>query len=202
MASTPRTRRRLRRGLRLAVAGGAVVTALTAATAAASPPTPIGDAAPMGVQAPGMTRPDSDPGPRVGSPAPGFLLERGRYRPVAIPPHLAATAPQGISPMGVNDHGQIVGEYGDQDGVDHGFLLDRGGRFTRIDVPGAKGTEAIKVNNRGQIVGAYSDTAVVLEPPAVPKRSFLLERGRLTRLDPPPARSAARRSASTTAAKW
>ena len=38
MAPTPRTNRRLR----LAVAGAAVLTALTTATAAASPPTPMG----------------------------------------------------------------------------------------------------------------------------------------------------------------
>jgi hypothetical protein len=36
------------RRLRLAVAGAAVLTALTAATAGASAPTPIGVAAPMG----------------------------------------------------------------------------------------------------------------------------------------------------------
>lgn len=44
MASTARPNCRLR----LAVAGAAVVTVLTTATAAASPPTPMGDAAPDG----------------------------------------------------------------------------------------------------------------------------------------------------------
>jgi probable HAF family extracellular repeat protein len=181
MASTARPN--LGRHLRLAAAGAAVATVLTAATAAASPVTP------MEVQAPGMSRPGVSPSRDTGTrgPVPGFVLERGRFKPVALPRGLEDLAPQGISPMGINDRGQLVGEYQDQDGVDHGFLLDRGDRFTRIDVPGAKGTEAIKLNNRGQIVGAYSDTSTVLEPPEVPKRSFLLERGRLTRLDPPGA---------------
>jgi probable HAF family extracellular repeat protein len=179
MASSSRTT--LGRRLGVLITGTVVLTALTVATAGAATPTP------MGGRVAGPSRPGAGPASRAGAPVPGFVLERGRYRPVAIPPHLAATAPQGISPMGINDHGQIVGEYQDQDGVDHGFLLDRGGRFARIDVPGAKGTEAIKLNNRGQVVGAYSDTSVVLGPPEVPKRGFLLERGRLTRLDPPGA---------------
>jgi hypothetical protein len=45
MASTPRTSLR---HLRLAVAGAAVLTALTMATAGASPPAPMGDATAMG----------------------------------------------------------------------------------------------------------------------------------------------------------
>jgi uncharacterized membrane protein len=71
--------------------------------------------------------------------------------------------------MGLNDRGQIVGEYQDQDGVDHGFLLDRGDRFTRIDVPGAKGSEASKLNNRGQLVGvAGNPEDLASSPPANP----------------------------------
>jgi uncharacterized membrane protein len=137
-----------------------------------------------------MTRPDSSPGTRAGSPAPGFLLERGRYTPVAIPPHLAATAPQGILPFGINDRRQIVGEYIDDRNVPHGFLLDQHGRFTRLDVPDAKATNAAKINNQGQIVGAYSDTTTDLYANGVPRRGFLLDKhGRYIRLDVPGARS-------------
>ena len=175
MAST--TRANLRRRLCLAVVGAAVLAALTVATAArlGGDPgrDPVSGACPARRGRPRRRarqqswRPLR---PRQRPPRPDARVRAGagRYRPVAIPPRLAATAPEGISPMGLNDRGQIVGEYQDQDGVDHGFLLDRGDRFTRIDVPGAKGTEAIKLNNRGQIVGAYSDTAVVLEPPRSP----------------------------------
>jgi hypothetical protein len=46
MASIPRNNRGRR--LRLAVAGAAVLTALTMATAGASPPAPMGDATAMG----------------------------------------------------------------------------------------------------------------------------------------------------------
>jgi hypothetical protein len=147
----------LGRRLRIAAAGAAVVTALTVATASASPPTPMGDAAPMGAQAPAMSRPGASPSQdsSARSPAPGFLLDRGRYTPVAIPPRLAATAPQGIVPVGINERGQVVGFSGnDPTGTAvSGFLLERG-RFTPITRPGAAVTVLFGINNRGQVVGA------------------------------------------------
>jgi hypothetical protein len=157
----PTARPNLGRRLCLAVAGAAVLTALTVATAGASPPTPMGDAVPMGIQAPAMTRPGAspsqDPTPSreasANTPAPGFLLDNGRYTSVAIPPRLAATAPWGITPTGINDRRQIVGEYVDDRLISRGFLIDQDGRYTRIDVPGALATNAAKINNRGQIVG-------------------------------------------------
>jgi hypothetical protein len=128
--------------------------------------------------------------PRASSPPPGFLLERGRFKPVAIPRRLEDLAPQGIGPFGINDRGQIVGEYVDAGNVPHGFLLDKAGRFTPIDVPGAKATNAAKINNRGQIVGAYSNDTTDLDANGVPRRGFVLDKhGRFTRLDVPGARS-------------
>jgi hypothetical protein len=191
MTSRAPTMGRVSGRLRLAVAGAAVVTVLTAATAAAVAPTPMGVSAPMGVQAPAMTRLGASPSqyPRASSPPPGFLLERGRFKPVAIPRRLEDLAPQGIGPFGINDRGQIVGEYVDAGNVPHGFLLDKAGRFTPIDVPGAKATNAAKINNRGQIVGAYSNDTTDLDANGVPRRGFVLDRGRYIRLDFPGARS-------------
>jgi hypothetical protein len=102
MASTACTS--LGRRLRPAVAGAGVATVLTAASAAAAP-------APMQVQAPGMSRPGASPSrdTSTGSPPPGFLLERGRFTPVAPPPGLEDLAP--IAPIDLNDRGQIVGLY-------------------------------------------------------------------------------------------
>src|SRR5262249_59538781 len=59
--------------------------------------------------------------------------------------------------FGINDAGQIVGDYADASGA-HGFLLS-GGVFTTIDEPLANGnsTSAKAINNLGQIVGAYND---------------------------------------------
>jgi probable HAF family extracellular repeat protein len=181
MASTPHPRRRLR----LAVAGAVVVTALTVATAGASPPTPMGDATAMEAARLGAS-PSRDT--RASSPAPGFLLERGRFKPIAIPRGLEDLAPEGIGPTGINDRGQIVGAYADPAGAPRGFRLDRG-RFTKIDVPGAMGTQPQGNNNRGQIVGKYSDVSSDVSAPGVPVRGFLLDRGRYVRLDFPGAPS-------------
>ena len=63
--------------------------------------------------------------------------------------------------QGINDHGQIVGEYLDGiTGPGHGPLLD--GTFTTIDVPGASFTVARGINNRGQIVGYYDPHGFLL----------------------------------------
>ncbi len=78
--------------------------------------------------------------------------------------------------QGINDHGQIVGEYLDGiTGPGHGPLLD--GTFTTIDVPGASFTVARGINNRGQIVGSADG------------HGFLLDRGTLTSIDVPGATS-------------
>lgn len=191
---TATARSTIRRRLGVLVAGAAVLSALTVTSAAASPLTPMGD------QAPAMTRPgtSSSQDPSVSSPPPGFLLERGRFTPVAIPRRLEATAPWGISPTGINDRRQIVGEYVDDRLVSRGFLIDQDGRYTRIEVPGSLATNAAKINNRGQIVGVYSDTSPDLgdrpdSDPTAPTfklRGFLRDRdGRFTRLDFPGSRS-------------
>jgi uncharacterized membrane protein len=64
---------------------------------------------------------------------------------------------------GINQRGDMVGGFvyitPDEEciplvGDAHGFVL-RDGEFTRIDVPGATGTEAMAINDDGVIVGRY-----------------------------------------------
>jgi len=63
----------------------------------------------------------------------------------------------GTEAFGINDVGQIVGQYSDLGGT-HGFLLS-GGIYTTLDDPlGTHGTVATGINNAGQIVGTYVDT--------------------------------------------
>ena len=83
---------------------------------------------------------------------------------------------------GVNDRGQVVGEYIDAGGRFHGFLWDKG-RFTTIDVPGADATTVTDINDRGQIVGAYTEGPAG----AGPVRGFLLSGGAFTRFAAPDA---------------
>jgi probable HAF family extracellular repeat protein len=187
MASTAHPNRGRR--LRLAVAGAAVVTALTAATAAAAPPTRTGDAAsmgvaaPIGVQADGLSRlgaGDSGSGTGPRSPFPGFLLDQGRYRTIKAPDPGVE-----LYPLGINNRGQVVGTFSTDTPIvnntarPHGYLWDRG-KVTRIDVPGAVGTGGSGVNNRGQVVGAYSDDAGTVH-------GYLWDRGRFTTIDVPGA---------------
>ena len=113
------------------------------------------------------------------SPTPGFLLDRGRYTTIEICGALVETAP-----LGINDRGEMAGAY--EDGKsDRGFMRDRRGRVPTIDVPGAQGTAAQKINNRSQITGVYSDTSPDTQDPGAPERGFLLDRGKLIRIDVP-----------------
>jgi hypothetical protein len=100
------------------------------------------------------------------TPPPGFLLERGRFKPVALPPGLEDLTLRGIAPIDLNDRGQIVGTYEEPiGGAARGFLL-QGGRFTRINPPGAKGTQPQGINNRGQLAGIALNPEDLPGPPA------------------------------------
>jgi len=60
--------------------------------------------------------------------------------------------------LGINNPGQIVGEYRDASNRTHGFLFDHGG-YTSLDVPGGLLTTARKINDRGQAAGYFVDSA-------------------------------------------
>ena len=60
---------------------------------------------------------------------------------------------------GINDSGDIVGSYSDDEGVSHGFL-DAGGSFTTVDLPDYLDYEtlgAYGINGSGDIVGSFYD---------------------------------------------
>jgi len=57
--------------------------------------------------------------------------------------------------LGINNWGQIVGQYSDATGL-HGFV-GRPDHLHSIDVPGGSQTEADAINDWGQIVGFYTD---------------------------------------------
>jgi len=74
------------------------------------------------------------------------------YQPVNYPHE---PSPQYAA--GINDSGQIVGNYLDSSGVWHGYERS-GGKFTKLDVPfeGATATFATEITNSGEIVGAWN----------------------------------------------
>ncbi len=88
--------------------------------------------------------------------------------------------------VGVNDDGQVVGDYRDANGVFHGFFWDAG-QFLTIDVPfpGARSTAPSGINNIGQIVGFYFD--VTESFPNGHARGFLYDNGIFTSFDFPGA---------------
>ena len=150
---------------------GAAVLAVSG-TAAGSPAF-----APNAVRA-GDTDLDATTTPR--SYLPGFVFEKGRYRAFDSPdPSI------GPFPSGINNRGEITGEYLRPDG-ESGLLRDRRGRISSFDVPGAAGTEAVRINDRGQIVGEYgNDTPFVNDSADI--RAYVTYRDRFIRLRIPGA---------------
>jgi hypothetical protein len=132
---------------RVPVVVAIVLTTLATAMAGASAQSPAGTPSQASMRGASSA---ARPSPRIQFP--GFLLDRGRYTAFEV-----AGAVTQTFPVGINDRGQIVGYYDDASGL-HGFLRQKDGRFSRIDFPGARATEALKINNRGQIVGVYSET--------------------------------------------
>src|SRR3569832_159581 len=65
-------------------------------------------------------------------------------------------ATSGTAPNGINDHGAVVGSYGDAAGM-HGFLRRPSGKILSIDVPGSASTVATAIGKSGSIAGYYSD---------------------------------------------
>jgi uncharacterized membrane protein len=57
---------------------------------------------------------------------------------------------------GINNRGEIVGQYVDAKGARHGFLRNRDGEITTVDVPRNNGfSVAIHLNDRTDVVGGY-----------------------------------------------
>jgi hypothetical protein len=128
-------------------------------------------------QPPGATSPGASPR----SQFPAFVLTRGRYLPFEAPDPSVQ-----LFPTGINNRGEIVGEYIIAASKESNFLRDRRGRITSFDVPGARGTEPSDINDRGQIVGTCSEDTPIVNNSARP-RGYLFDRGTLTPIDFPGA---------------
>jgi probable HAF family extracellular repeat protein/YD repeat-containing protein len=154
------------RGVRFVAVAAVAVTALTATPAAAFGHKPRGTEA-----------------PRPTSPVPGFVLDTGRYTSIQVPGATGESLAGGL-----NNRGQIVGQYRDARG-EHGYLRDAQGKLTTIDIPGALATAPVKINDRGQIVGIYSTNATNTKDPDATIHGFVLHRGKVTTIDYPGAAS-------------
>jgi len=81
--------------------------------------------------------------------------------------------------LGINDSGDIVGDYFDASGVQHAYLLNQG-TFTTFDPPGSIQTRGLAINNRGVVGGTFLDSSKV-------RHSYLLNQGNFTVFDFPGA---------------
>jgi len=123
--------------------------------------------------------PDATVNPVTGelNPIHGFLWDKGRYETFDVP----GSTNTGL--YEINNRGQIVGNYSDKTGVQHGFVLHRG-RVTTIDHPlatrmaNANGTRVVGINDHGALVGSYGDEQGRLH-------AWKWAKGRFTDLNPP-----------------
>ncbi len=75
-----------------------------------------------------------------------LTLAQGTYTDIRYPGSTMTIA------NSINTAGDIVGQYSDPNGKQHGFLLS-GGTYTSFDAPGAVATIAYGINDSDQIVG-------------------------------------------------
>lgn len=115
----------------------------------------------------------------------GFQYSNGVYTTIDNPGvNQQTTSPFGTSLTGINNSGQIVGNYGNNyvNGVysvsAHAFTYSNG-VFTTIDDPSASRTYAYSINNNGQIVGTLFNGSQY--------SGFILSNGVFTHLNYPGA---------------
>ena len=90
----------------------------------------------------------------------------------------------GTSAFGLNDLGEVTGQYADKNGVGHGFVLSYNG-FTRYTAPGSSnvpgfygGSGIADINDNGDVAGIYGDSSGGVH-------GFLQTPQKFTTIDPP-----------------
>lgn len=83
-----------------------------------------------------------------------FFYRGGEVIPI---PESPSASRSGFSPSGMNNKGDIVGQYFDQNTALHGFLKV-GPVFTTIDYPSGMWSTVQGINNAGKMVGGYWDS--------------------------------------------
>jgi hypothetical protein len=79
-----------------------------------------------------------------------------------------------------NSTHEIAGDYDDEDGDTHGFVLSNG-VFTTVDFPGAKLTQINGINAPGRFAGTYSETGDL----ATNARGYFSSKGDFVTIHPP-----------------
>jgi hypothetical protein len=86
-----------------------------------------------------------------------YNIKTGKFALVTKPGAPTGGNAPNMAAFGINDAGDVVGEYTTSGGPLAGFIKLAGGAFHTIAVPGAVETVAIGVNDNDTVVGAYID---------------------------------------------
>lgn len=89
---------------------------------------------------------------RIDPPRHALLIKGSQYIPLAPNTVLGTNYSEAFKN---NDRGDVVGEYLDDAGFAHGFLLNKKGVLTTLDFPGASDTVAFGIDESGTVVGQW-----------------------------------------------
>lgn len=104
----------------------------------------------------------------IGAPDAGFVRDpSGRFTTINMPGSVRTEV------SGVNNQGELVGDYSLPDGSYHGYVW-RGGQYTTVDDPDGSGTQLTAINDHGDMIGITGDPT----GPANGIKGFLLRKGR------------------------
>jgi uncharacterized membrane protein len=96
----------------------------------------------------------------------GFLWVNGLKaiidHPEGVPRTIADAG--GNPPRGINDLGQIVGDFKDAAGLVHGYIRSNG-NFTKLEVPCAPGSSITGINDSRQFVGTFGVSGTAAQFP-------------------------------------
>jgi hypothetical protein len=83
-------------------------------------------------------------------------LPQGTFTRIDPPDAADVVGFAATAPLGINNRGQVVGQYVDAVGVLHGYLSEQGRGFRTIDPPGGAGSFCAEVPNVGRVCGTVA----------------------------------------------
>lgn len=117
---------------------------------------------------------------RIVPPRHALLIKGGQYIPLAPTTVLGTNYSEAFKN---NDRGDVVGEYLDDAGFAHGFLLSKKGMLTQLDFPAASDTYAYGINESGTVVGQWD--LLDSNGNVIAQHGFTWENGSFTQVDYP-----------------
>ena len=90
-----------------------------------------------------------------------YSIKTGKFALVTKPGAPTGGNAPSLAAFGINNRGDVAGEYTASGGITDGFIKLAGGAFSTIAVPGATETVALGLNDSDNVVGLYVDTSGV-----------------------------------------